>query len=239
MVLGTHGQCTYINDMSTPMRRVLLGWTAAATLLGQAFLGASLCAAQETVAQDLEAGDAATVAVASATSYTPIPAGVTLDIIAAVDTELANDATDLTSGTLATRGYSVSRDADYVVDVAAVLVRGIGQDADRSSPIQGSTRGDAYSNAEKSQSDQPLTEGNLFSSNQGALFNPREQQRGGHLLRVSLSVYDRKSGLYVWRGQIERDSVEVDANSSLAQMVPALLTHFGQGLPPTEVPLTK
>ena len=133
----------------------------------------------------------------------------------------------------------MSRDADYVVDVAAVLVRGVGQDAERLSPIQGSTRGDEYTNSDKSQSDQPLTQGNLFSSTQGALFNPQEQQRGGHLLRVSLSVYDRKSGLYVWRGQIERDSVEVDAKSSLEQMVPALLNHFGQGLPPTEVPLNK
>ena len=239
MVLGTHGQSTYSNRMGTGMKRVLLVGTAATMLLGQVSFGASLGAAQETVAQELEDGNAATFAVATATSYTPIPNGSTLDIIAAADTELANDATNLTSGTLATRGYGVSRDADYVVDVAAVLVRGVDQDAARVSPIQGTTRGDQYSNAEQSQSDQPLTQGNLFSSNQGALLNPREQQRGGHLLRVSLSVYDRKSGLYVWRGQIERDSAEVDAQSSLAQMVPALLNHFGQGLPPTEVPLNK
>jgi hypothetical protein len=66
---------------------------------------------------------------------------------------------------------------------------------------------------------------------------PAEPQQGGHLLRVSLSVDDRKSGLYVWGGQVERDRLNVDGDSSMQQMVPALLAHFGQSLPQTEVPL--
>ena len=79
--------------------------------------------------------------------------------------------------------------------------------------------------------------GNFFDNTRGAFLSPAEPQRGGHLLRVTLSVYDRKSGLYVWRGQIERDSVEVNVDSSIQQMVPALLAHFGEALPPTAVAL--
>lgn len=181
--------------------------------------------------------DAATIAIATATSYSPIPDGSPLDVVAATDSELATDATELTAANLKQQGHSVSRDAPYVVDVAAVLVRGVGQDQQFALPAQGSTRGDQYTNAEKSAADDPLTRGNLFSTEQGALLTPAQPQRGGHLLRISLSVYDRRSGLYVWRGQIERDSLEVDSDSSLQQMLPALLAHFGKALPPTEVPL--
>lgn len=210
--------------------RTFLACSAVALLLGQA----TLTAAQDSGQASL---DAATIAIASATSYTPIPDGSPLDVVAAADSELATDATELTTITLKQQGYSVSREAPYVVDVAAVLVRGVGQDQESALPTQGSTRGDQYTNAEESAADEPLTAGNLFSTEQGALLTPAQPRRGGHLLRISLSVYDRKSGLYVWRGQIERDSLEVDSDSSLRQMVPALLAHFGEALPPTEVPL--
>jgi hypothetical protein len=78
---------------------------------------------------------------------------------------------------------------------------------------------------------------NFFDNTRGAFLSPAEPQRGGHLLRVTLSVYDRKSGLYVWRGQVERDSLEVNVDSSIQQMVPALLAHFGEALTPTAIPL--
>jgi hypothetical protein len=69
------------------------------------------------------------------------------------------------------------------------------------------------------------------------VLSPARPQTGGHLMRISYEVYDRKSGLYVWRGQIERDSIEVGPDASLQQMIPALLQHFGTSLPQTEVPL--
>jgi hypothetical protein len=219
--------------MSMRITRTLLACSAFALLLGQPAL------AQDAVSDWEQASiDGKAVAVASATTYTPIAAGAALDVSAAADTELASDAVELTSGTLKLRGYSVSRDAPYALDVIAVLVRGVGQEQNAPRSTQGSVRGDQYTNPENDQvSDDPLTQGNFFDNTRGAFLSPAEPQRGGHLLRVSLSVYDRKSGLYVWRGQIERDSLEVDIDSSMQQMVPALLAHFGETLPPTAIPL--
>lgn len=177
------------------------------------------------------------VAVASATSYRPIPVGTALDISSADSSELANNAVELTSGTLIQGGYTVSRDAPYALDVTAVLIRGVGQEQNAPRANQGTTRGDGYTNPENATPGDSLTQGNFFDNTRGALLSPAEPQRGGHLLRVTLSVYDRKSGLYVWRGQVERDSLEVDVDSSIQQMVPALLAHFGEALPPTAVAL--
>jgi len=210
--------------------RTLLACSAFALLVGQSAVAQDSSATQASL-------DANAVAIASATSYTPISAGTMLDVSTAASTQLASNAVELTSGTLEQHGYKISRDAPYALDVIAVLVRGVGQDQGVQQPTQGSVRGDEYTNADKDPSTDPLTRGNLFDSSRGALLTPAEPQQGGHLLRVSLSVYDRKSGLYVWRGQVERDTLNVDVDSSMQQMVPALLAHFGQSLPQTEVPL--
>lgn len=213
-------------------RGTLLACSAFALLLVQSALA-------QDASLDLEqaAIEPSAVAVASATSYTPVPAGTALDVSTAQTSEVASDAVELTSGTLKQHGYTISRDAPYALDVTAVLVRGIGQEQNPPRATQGSVRGDAYTNSEESSANDPLTQGNFYDNTRGAFLSPVEVQRGGHLLRVSLSVYDRKSGLYVWRGQVERDSLEVDVDSSIRQMVPALLAHFGQALPPTDVPL--
>jgi hypothetical protein len=211
------------------MRTVLVS-SVFALVLGQSALAQDSNATQASL-------DANAVALASATSYTPISDGTSLDVSTGASSELASNAVDLTSGTLEQHGYKISRDAPYAVDVIAVLVRGVGQDQGVPLPTQGSVRGDEYTNADQNPANDPLTQGNLFDNTRGALLTPAEPQQGGHLLRVSLSVYDRKSGLYIWRGQIERDSIGVDIDSSMQQMVPALLAHFGKSLPPTEVPL--
>jgi hypothetical protein len=218
--------------MSMRITRTLLAFSAFALLLGQPALA-------QDVPRDLEQAsiEGNAVAIASATTYTPISKGAALDVSTGQNTELASNAVELTSGTLKQHGYTISRDAPYALDVTAVLVRGVGQEQNAPRATQGSVRGDQYTNSEKSAANDPLTQGNFFDNTRGAFLSPAEPQRGGHLLRVSLSVYDRKSGLYVWRGQVERDSLEVDVDSSMQQMLPALLAHFGQGLPPTAVPL--
>lgn len=210
----------------------LLACSAFALLLGQPALAQDAPSDWEQASLD---GNA--VAVASATSYTPIPAGAALDVSSADGSELASDAVELTSGTLKQGGYAISRDAPYALDVTAVLVRGVGQEQNVPRANQGTTRGDGYTNPENSTPGDSLTQGNFFDNTRGAFLSPAEPQRGGHLLRVTLSVYDRKSGLYVWRGQVERDSLEVAVDSSMQQMVPALLAHFGEALPPTAIPL--
>ena len=212
--------------------RTLLACSAFALLLVQPAL------AQDTPTDWEQASiEGNAVAIASATTYKPIPAGAALDVSSADSSELASNAVELTSGTLKQNGYAISRDAPYALDVTAVLVRGVGQEQNKPRANQGSTRGDGYTNPENTAPGDSLTQGNFFDNTRGAFLSPAEPQRGGHLLRVTLSVYDRKSGLYVWRGQVERDSLEVDADSSVQQMVPALLAHFGQALPATAIPL--
>ena len=212
--------------------RSLLACSAFAVLLCQAALAQDAPSNWEQASID---GNA--VAIASATTYRPIPAGAAFDVSSADSSELANDVVELTSGTLKQNGYAIARDASYALDVTAVLVRGVGQEQNMPRANQGTTRGDGYTNPENTAPGDPLTQGNFFDNTRGAFLSPAEPQRGGHLLRVSLSVYDRKSGLYVWRGQVERDSLEVDIDSSVQQMVPALLAHFGEALAPTAIPL--
>lgn len=214
------------------LTRTLLACSVLVLVLGQAARAQDLSPEAEQAAVEANA-----VAIASATAYGPIPAGAALDVSTGLSSELASNAVELTSGTLKQQGYVVSRDAPYALDVTAVLVRGVGQEQNVPRATQGTVRGDAYTNADRSAADDPLTQGNFFDNTRGAFLSPAEPQRGGHLLRVSLSVYDRKSGLYVWRGQVERDSLDVDIDSSMRQMVPALLAHFGQSLAPTTVPL--
>ncbi|MEZ5833588.1 MAG: hypothetical protein R3D05_20640 [Dongiaceae bacterium] len=214
------------------LTRTLLACSAFAVLLGQTALAEEPISGNEQASLTADA-----VAIASATSYKPIAPGSALDISSASNTQLANNAVELTTGTLKQQGYVISRDAPYAIDVIAVLVRGVGQEQKVPRVTQGTIRGDEYTNSDKSAANDPLTQGNFFDNSRGAFLSPAEPQRGGHLLRVSLSVYDRKSGLYVWRGQVERDSLEVDIDSSMQQMVPALLAHFGKSLPPTGIPL--
>lgn len=218
--------------MSMRITRTLLACSAFALLLGQPALAQDAPSDWEQASID---GNA--VAIVSATTYTSIPAGAALDVSSADGSQLAGNAVELTSGTLKQGGYTISRDAPYALDVTAVLVRGVGQEQNVPRGYQGSTRGDGYTNPENTAPGDSLTQGNFFDNTRGAFLSPAEPQRGGHLLRVTLSVYDRKSGLYVWRGQVERDSVEVNVDSSMQQMVPALLAHFGEALPPTAVAL--
>jgi hypothetical protein len=212
--------------------RTLLACSAFALLLGQPALAQDAPTDWEQASIDGRA-----IAIASATTYAPIPAGAALDVSTADSSELASNAVELTSGNLKQNGFTIARDAPYALDVTAVLVRGVGQEQNVPRANQGTTRGDGYTNPENTVPGDSLTQGNFFDNTRGAFLSPAEPQRGGHLLRVTLSVYDRKSGLYVWRGQVQRDSLEVDVDSSVQQMVPALLAHFGEALPPTAIPL--
>src|ERR1044071_9253682 len=98
----------------------------AASLMALFMTGATPSSAQQTAAQD---DGPAAIATASAVSYTAIPADATLDMLPADDTDLVNDALELSTQALAQRGHASSPDARYVLNVSAVLVRGIGQDA--------------------------------------------------------------------------------------------------------------
>jgi hypothetical protein len=188
-----------------------------------------------------ESIDPTATARAAATTYRPIPVGSQLDVLPASNSELASDSADSVALILKQKGFKIDETAALVVDVNAVLVRGVSLDqgpAPAQGAQQGPVRGDQYTNTGKSPADDPLTRGNLFSSEHGALLSPvHPDPHHHHLLHVSISVYDRKTGRYVWRGWADRDSPQVSVESSIQQMILGLLAHFGENLPLTELPL--
>ena len=188
-----------------------------------------------------EATNPTAVARAGAISYRPIPAGSQLNILPADNSELAIESADSVALILKQKGFKIDEAAALVVDVKAVLVRGASLDqgpAPAQGAQQGAVRGDQYTNTGKSPADDPLTRGNLFSSEHGALLSPANPDpHHHHLLHVGISVYDRKTGWYVWRGWADRDSPQVSVESSIQQMILGLLAHFGENLPSTELPL--
>src|SRR5262245_12754141 len=106
--------------MSMRITRTFLACSAFALLLGQPAL------AQDSPTDWEQASiDGNVVAIASATTYTPIPAGAAMDVSSADSSELASNAVELTSGTLKQNGFAISRDAPYALDVTAVLIRGV------------------------------------------------------------------------------------------------------------------
>jgi hypothetical protein len=191
-------------------------------------------------AQASESVDPVAFAAARAIAYQAIPPEAQLDVMASDNSELATESADTVSVILKQKGFEIQRDSSLAVDVGVVLVRGIRQDegpAPAGGAQQGAVRGDEYTNADRHPEDDPLTRGNLYSSEHGALLSPAHPSADGHVLRVSISVFDRKSGRYVWRGLAERDTVKVSVEASLQQMILALLNHFGETLPETKVPL--
>src|SRR5689334_14581124 len=134
--------------MGMRITRTLVACSAFALLLGQAAQAQNVT--QNTALNSEQAAvEATAIATASATSYAPIPKGAALDVSTGQNTELANNAVELTSGTLELDGYKISRDARYALDVNAQLVRGVGQEQRVPRATQGTVRGDLYTDTDK------------------------------------------------------------------------------------------
>ena len=163
-------------------------------------------------------------ATAIAVAYGEIAADAKFDTLAADNSELDAEALERVKQELANRGHGVDQEAPLVMLVDMILVRAEGQDQKVEVPRTGT--------------EAPIGEGdNVFSSERSTLLNRLEVPRSGHLLRLDVSVYDRKSGLYLWRGQIFRDGLDVQIEAAAERMVPALLGHLGQTLEETKIPL--
>jgi hypothetical protein len=157
--------------------------------------------------------------VVSAVAYSPISRGSSFETQANDDTEIDQEALNRVNAVLAERGYTVAETAPYVMVVEADLIRGQRQD----NPL-----GRAYAN-----NDGARIDGRLFSTTQNSLLNPNPPaDNADRIYRISLSVYDRASGLYVWRGSANRNDPNLDINQASAEMVTALLTHLGQTVKP-------
>jgi len=160
----------------------------------------------------------------SAIAYGELAPGTPFDTLAAEDTDLDANALQRVNQELSERGYGISRDATLVMIVDMTLVRAEGQDDRIEVPRSGT--------------DAPLGKGdNLYSTERSTILNYREAPRSGHLLRLDISVYDRKTGLYLWRGQISRDGLDVKVEQAEERMVPVLLEHLGRTQQAEDVPL--
>lgn len=158
-------------------------------------------------------------------AYQPIPPGSMLQTQPDTQSEMDDEAWRQADADLTARGYVLGNDGNLVVTVATQLVARLS--ADR--PL-----GDV--NAEKSDP----RKANLFSSGGGTLLNPNDPiNTRDRVFRVSVAVYDRGSGHYVWRGTAERGDAALDPSTALRTMLPALLDHFGETATGITIPLTE
>jgi hypothetical protein len=154
-----------------------------------------------------------------AVAYAPLPAGAHFETQSNDNTELDQETMDLVNKQLADRGYVLDEQGGYVMVVETDLVRGQKQD----DPL-----GQAFANNKEAG-----IQGRLFSTSQNSLLHP-EQPIGSadRLYRISISVYDRASGLYVWRASTTRDNPDLDVTKATREMVPELLSQLGRTVQP-------
>jgi hypothetical protein len=198
---------------SIPLRNpVLLRWAVAAALAASVSLSAVEAQAQA-AAPPPPAG-----AQIQATTYAPIPAGSAFEVQANDDSELTQEAVGRVNEALPNQGYAAQEGAGLVMVVETNLVRGQKQD----DPL-GQVHAD---------NDGADVQARLFSTSQNSLLNPQQPiGSADRLYRVNISVYDRQSGLYVWRGSAMRNDPNLDVAQATSEMVSALVAGVGKSLP--------
>ena len=190
----------------------LSAWAAAAAFLTASCLAsgeaAAQAAAQPTVPPEIQAVD-----------YAPIPAGSVFEVQANDDGQLTQDAVDRVQAELATHGYAAQDTAPLVMVIETNLVRGERQD----DPL-GQLHAD---------NNEASVQARLFSTNQNSLLNPqRPIGSADRIYRINVSVYDRKSGLYVWRGSATRNDPNMDVSQASDEMIAALIGAVGKTVQP-------
>lgn len=172
-------------------------------------------------AQETKTGTATIETIA----YQPIPPGATLQTQPESESQMDNDAWRQIDADLASRGYAIGGDGNLVVTVATQLVARLSTDQSLGAV-----------NAAKSDP----KKANLFSTGGGTLLNPADPiNTTDRVFRVNMTVYDRPSGHYVWRGTAERNDAELDPSTAMRAMLPALLDHFGETASGITIPLTE
>lgn len=203
---------------------------ASRTLVALLFL--ALATAPAAAQEDIDGSDAAadtgqengpaTLAVIEAVSYGTIPPGSRLVTQPETQGEMDDAAWRLVNEDLPARGYQIGSDGDLVLTVATQLVERLSTDQANTGPGPNSA----------------VAEGMQFSTAQQTLLNPRQPvNRSDRVFRVAVSVYDRTSGGFVWRGSAERLDAETEPSAALRVMLPALLDHIGENASGVAVPL--
>jgi hypothetical protein len=160
------------------------------------------------------------IGILNAKDYQPISAGSSFDTIvkdpANLDSSnLDNTILEQVNRELVAHGYRVDHEAGMVMLVDSDLVRGTSKDAviDKIKGIGG---------------EQNDHQGNVFSTNGNTLLTQTVPDTHPNTFRISLSVYDRVTGLYLWRGSIERGTSDLTPDKAAEHMVPPLITTIGK-----------
>lgn len=158
------------------------------------------------------------IGILNATSYHPIAKGTGFDTVIRNPTDptgsaLDNAVLDRVNQELAARGYRVDHEAQLVMLVGGDLVRGSSKDA-----VVDELRGITP----------PTKQGNVFSTNGNTLLTRIPPDPHPNIFRISLSVYDRQTGTYVWRGAMDRGTSNLTPDQATDRMVPPLVGAIGQ-----------
>jgi hypothetical protein len=160
------------------------------------------------------------IAILNAKDYQPIPPGSGFDTVVQDPSNLDNSTLDnailgRVNQELVARGYHVDHDAHMVMLVDGDLVRGTSKDAvvDKIKGIGGQ------------QNDH---QGNVFSTNGDTLLTQTVPDNHPNTFRINLSIYDRATGLYLWRGSMERGTSDLTPDKATEHMVPPLVGVIGQ-----------
>jgi hypothetical protein len=193
----------------------LLFPVARVSVIAAALLMASIAVAQAQTAATKPAPSGMVQAVA----YAPIGPGAQFETQMNDDSELEQETLDLVNRSLVGRGYAVDDAAPLVMVIETDLVRGQKQD----DPL-----GQAYADNNGAK-----VQARLFSSNGNSLLHPQQTiGSADRVYRISLSVYNRASGLYVWRGSVMRDDPDLDVGKASNEMVAALIAALGRTVQP-------
>jgi hypothetical protein len=152
-----------------------------------------------------------------AVDYAPIPAGSTFEVQA--DDELSQDAVERVQAALANHGYASGDQASLVMVIDTDLVRGQKQD-------------DPFGQV-RANNDEAEMQARLFSTSQNSLLNPQQPIGSAErTYRINVSVYDRNTGLYVWRGTAMRNDPNLDVDQASNEMISALIGSVGKTVTP-------
>jgi hypothetical protein len=190
----------------------------------RAGLGALALAA----ALSLVAGDAFAQAAAAqpdpvpsiqAVDYAPIPAGSAFEVQA--DDALSQDAVERVQAELANHGYAAADQASLVMVLESDLIR-----AERQDDPLGQVHAD---------NDEAQVQARLFSTTQNSLLNPQQPiGSADRAYRINISIYDRNTGLYVWRGSAMRNDPNLDVVQAGNEMIGALIGAIGKTVTPAQ-----
>ena len=154
-----------------------------------------------------------------AVDYAPVPAGSTFEVQA--DDELSQDAGERVRSELANHGYASDDQASLVMVIDTDLVRGEKQD-------------DPFGQV-RANNDEAEMQARLFSTSQNSLLNPQQPIGSAErTYRINVSIYDRNSGLYVWRGSAMRNDPNLDVDQAGDEMISALIGSVGKTVAPAK-----